>query len=130
MNVLSVLALAILSAPAPVQEIDFKDAWSKVQTGISQRYYARDRRKADMDRLLAKYGPIASAAKSKSQFDKAVNDMIAEFGDSHFALLTDEDQGYYMFENLANPNTDVEMPSIGIWAKSTSSGYVAQMVTE
>lgn len=130
MNVLSVVAMAVLAAPAPIQDIDFKDAWSKVHSGITQRYYARERRKADMDRLLAKYGPIAGAARSKAEFDKAVNDMIAEFGDSHFALLTDEDQGYYMFENLSNPNTDVEMPSIGIWAKSTANGYVAQMVIE
>ncbi len=130
MNFLPILALAIVSLPSAAQTPDFKDAWTKVENGISQRYYAREKRKPEMDRLLAKYRPIANAAKSKAEFDKAVNGMIAEFGDSHFALLTDEDQGYYMFENLANPNTTVEMPFIGIWAKRESDAYVAKMVME
>jgi carboxyl-terminal processing protease len=130
MNMLPLVAWALLSSPQPSQGIDFKDAWSKVQSGISQRYYARQARKGDMDRLFAKYQPIAEKAKSKSEFDKAVNGMIEEFGDSHFALLTDEDQGYYMMENLANPSTSVQMPQIGIWAKPVSGGYAVQMVME
>lgn len=130
MSMLPLVAWALLANSAPVQDIDFKDAWSKVETGISQRYYAREKRKGDMDRLLAKYKPIASSAKSKADFEKAVNGMIEEFGDSHFALLTDETQGYYMFENLANANTTVEMPNIGIWAKSVSGVHTAQMVVE
>ena len=130
MSMLPLVAWALLANSAPVQEIDFKDAWSKVETGISQRYYAREKRKGDMDRLFAKYKPIASGAKSKADFEKAVNGMIDEFGDSHFALLTDETQGYYMFENLANANTTVEMPNIGIWVKSVGSVHTAQMVVE
>lgn len=130
MSMLPLVAWALLANPAPVQDIDFKDAWSKVETGISQRYYAREKRKGDMDRLLSKYKPIASGAKSKAEFEKAVNGMIEEFGDSHFALLTDETQGYYMFENLANANTNVEMPNIGIWVKSVGGVHTAQMVVE
>lgn len=130
MSMLPLVAWALLANPAPVQDIDFKDAWSKVETGISQRYYAREKRKGDMDRLFAKYKPIASGAKSKAEFEKAVNGMIEEFGDSHFALLTDETQGYYMFENLANANTNVEMPNIGIWVKSVAGVHTAQMVVE
>lgn len=130
MNMLSLVAWALVAAPTHSQAIDFKDAWTKVETGISQRYYARDKRKGEMDRLLAKYKPIASGAKSKAEFEKAVNGMIDEFGDSHFALLTDETQGYYMFENLANPSTTVEMPNIGIWVKSSGNVHMAQMVVE
>lgn len=131
MNLLPFVAWALLTTPsAPSQSIDYKDAWNQVETGISQRYYARDKRKADMDRLFAKYKPLASAAKSKSEFEKTVNQMISDFGDSHFALLTDEVQGYYMFENLANPNTSVEMPTIGIWVRSEGGKHFAQMVVE
>ncbi|MBC8066060.1 MAG: hypothetical protein H7Y17_14605, partial [Chlorobia bacterium] len=130
MNMLPLIAWALVASPVQAPDLDFKDAWSKVESGISSRYYARETRKADMTRLLAKYGPVASNSKTKAEFDRAVNGMIAEFGDSHFALLTDEDQGYFMFENLSNPNTTVEMPNVGVWAKLTSNGYVAQMVIE
>lgn len=130
MNFAPLIALALIAAPGTKQEPDFKDAWSKIQSGISQRFYARESRKAEMNRLFDKYTPIASSAKSKAEFDKAVNAMIAEFGDSHFALLTDEDQGYYMMDNLANPTGAVEMPQIGIWARETERGFEAQMVME
>ena len=130
MMLLPLIAWAVVATPTPIQSPDFKDAWTKIQTSISQRFYARETRKAEMERLFAKYGPIASGAKSKEDFDKSVNAMIAEFGDSHFALLTDEDQGYYMMDNLANPNGAAEMPQIGIWARPKGSGYEAMMVVE
>jgi len=124
------IAFALFASPGIKQEPDFKDAWNKVQSGISQRFYARETRKTEMNRLFDKYRPIASSAKNKADFDKAVNAMIAEFGDSHFALLTHEDQGYYMMDNLANPTGAVEMPQIGIWARESERGYEAQMVME
>jgi len=123
------LAWAVLQTPAPA-DLDFKDTWSKVETSITQRFYAREARKAEMDKLFAKYGPMASAAKSKGEFDKIVNDMIAEFGDSHFSLLTDEDQGYYLMDGLANQQNAAKMPEFGVWYKETPKGYVAGMVLD
>lgn len=131
MSFLPVLVWAVFqSPPAAPADLDFKDTWSKIQTSISQRFYAREARKAEMDKLFAKYGPIASAAKSKTEFDKIVNDMIAEFGDSHFSLLTDEDQGYYLMDGLANQQNAAKMPEFGVWYKETPKGYVAGMVLD
>lgn len=120
----------LLHPTSPQADLDFKTAWSKVETSISQRFYARNARKDEMDRLFAKYGPIASAAKTKPEFNKAVNDMIAEFGDSHFALLTDEDQAYYLMDQLASGDNAAEFPEFGVWTKSTAKGYEVGMVLD
>ena len=130
MNVLTLLAWSVLQTPAAPADLDFKATWSKVETSISQRFYDRTKRKDEMDRLFAKYGPVASAAKTKAEFNKTVNDMIAEFGDSHFALLTDEDQGYYLMDGLSNPDGAASMPDFGVWVKTTDKGYVAGMVLD
>lgn len=131
MNCLPLLAWALVSFQgAPSADLNFKEAWSRIETSISQRFYARTSRKDEMDKLFAKYGPLASAAKTKGEFNKTVNDMIAEFGDSHFALLTDEDQAYYMMDNLANPDKAAVMPEIGLWFKPTAKGFVVTMVLE
>lgn len=130
MNLLPMLVWAVFQTPAASTDLDFKATWSKVETSISQRFYDRDKRKDEMTRLFAKYGPRASAAKSKTEFNKTVNDMIAEFGDSHFALLTDDDQGYYLMDGLTNPDGATAMPQFGVWVKTTPQGYVAGMVLD
>ncbi len=116
-----------LQGPAAHAEIDFSNAWDKVAAIIRRSYYARESRKSEMEKRLGTYGPIASKASSKGEFRDIVDRMIAEFKDSHFELLTDEDQGYYMFEGLSK-REPASMPEIGAWFRHGADGYTVQMV--
>ncbi|RYG33204.1 PDZ domain-containing protein [bacterium] len=122
----ALVALSLSLAPAE----DFAPAWEKIETSIRQRYYARTARKSDMDRLLAKYGPIVKAAGDRKAFDGAMDSMIAEFRDSHFDFLTPEEQGYYLMDNLLRQDKAEEMPNVGAWFRLDGDGYTVQMVLE
>ena len=78
---------------------------------------------------MNKYEPKAKAAKDKAEFGKSVNDMIADFGDSHFGFFTKSDQGFYMMQSLVSrPGT--EMPHIGAWFRPAARGFEIQMLVE
>ena len=109
---------------------DFAPVWDKVAAAIRTGYYARDRRRAEMEALLAKTAPLARAALDRRAFEDAVNRMIAEFGDSHFELLSDEDQGYYLMDGLAKGAKALTMPQVGAWFRRAPDGYTVQMLLE
>lgn len=117
----------LLLLAASQETTDFGKSWDQASNSIRRLYYARESRKDEMERLLKAYEPRAKAASSKAQFRDIVNQMIGDFKDSHFALLTDEDQGYYSFDAIANRNP-AEMPHIGAWFKKGPDGYTVQMV--
>jgi len=123
--VLALLAICRVS----VQAEDYSKVWNQVSTAISTSYYDRKKRKEDMDRLLAKYKPIASSASSRDEFEKAVNDMIQEFHDSHFAFLTPADQTFFVMDGLAS-STPKPMPEFGAWFQKGQDGYTISMVLE
>jgi carboxyl-terminal processing protease len=128
----TVVSAISMASPAALQNgrpIDFAATWRRVEGAIGSRYYDRQRRKDEMERLFAKYGKIASLAKSKSEFSEAVNAMIREFGDSHFDLLTDEDQGFYALGSFVRSDLP-DLPHIGAWFKKSGDGYTVQMVLE
>jgi carboxyl-terminal processing protease len=111
------------TAPSP----DFAGLWNKVAGAIEEHYYARQTHKSEMNRLLAKYKPVALEAKTEDAFESAVNRMCQEFTDSHFEFFSQSDQGYYVMDGLGNwPGK--EMPEIGAWFKRTPEGYVVSMV--
>ncbi len=83
-----------------------------------------------MDRLLGAYAPRAKAAKTPHEFSATLNAMIREFGDSHFAYFTPDDQGYYLMDSLSRPKEPEEMPHVGAWFRPGPDGYTVQMVTE
>ncbi|CAN5510430.1 S41 family peptidase [soil metagenome] len=120
-------AIAALSMARPLAD-DFPKLWEDVSKAISTNYYARKTRKDDMDRLFAKYKPIASAAKTREEFEKAVNDMMAEFKDSHFSFLGMDQQGYYLMDGLTKKDKAAPMPNIGAWFRQSPDGYTVQMV--
>lgn len=130
-TLLAVLQLSNVAFQTPVEAkpLDFKATWKRVESAISTRYYARVARKDEMDKLFAKYGPIAGEAKNREEFSGAVNAMIKDFGDSHFDFLTTEDQGFYTLGAFVNPNLP-DMPNVGAWFKKTGDGYTVQMVLE
>lgn len=103
------------------------DAWNKTRTAIVSRFYAKDTQKEKMNGLLDKYATPAKAAKTPDEFRDVVEKMIRDFGDSHFDFYTKSDQGFYIMQNLINPNAE-PMPNIGVWFKKTEAGWVAQMV--
>ncbi len=108
-------------------------SWSAVSGAIRSRYYARVTMKEKMDRLLATYEPKARSAPSLERFEGIVNDMIHDFGDSHFALLTKADQGYYLMDGLLSSfggGEAMAMPQFGAWFKTTTDGYTVQMVID
>lgn len=107
---------------------DFAKMWDTVSSGIRRTYYAAKAREADMNRLFDKYKPIASAAKSRNEFTKAINDMIAEFKDSHFALYNTDDQGFYVMDSLARQANATPMPNIGAYFRPGPDGYTVGMV--
>lgn len=119
--------VALLFVAPPVSE--YSEAWDKAEGMIRRLFYARESRKAEMEKLFALYGPKAKAATSKREFSDAVNRMIDDFKDSHFALLDDESQGFYNFDSLAS-RTPAKMPHVGAWFKRTTDGYTVQMVLE
>ncbi|RYG24521.1 PDZ domain-containing protein [bacterium] len=109
---------------------DLSPVWNKVESSIRRGYYAREKRHDEMERLLAKYGPSAKAATSRDAFDSTVDSMIAEFRDSHFDFLTQNEQGYYMMDSLARGVRAEPMPHIGAWFRRATDGYTVQMVLE
>jgi carboxyl-terminal processing protease len=54
--------------------------------------------------------------------------MIAEFKASHFAFLTDADQGYYLMDALAKNEKAEKMPEFGAWFVKGPNGYTVSMV--
>jgi carboxyl-terminal processing protease len=126
MPVLTLLVAVALRQSAD----DFPRLWEQVSRSISTRYYARETRGAEMNRLLEKYRPIASGAHNRSELAKAVNDMIAEFHDSHFAFYGSDQQGFYVMDGLANRTSPARMPNIGAWFRPGADGYTVQMVLE
>jgi carboxyl-terminal processing protease len=83
-----------------------------------------------MEELLNRYEPQAKAAKDEATFEKAVNDMIDEFKDSHFDLYTKSDQGYYVMDALTRGSIALPMPNIGAWFAEGPDGYTVQMLLE
>jgi carboxyl-terminal processing protease len=126
---LHALALLVLAAPGQASS-SYSVAWDKVQSAIETRYYARGARKAEMERLLAKYGPRAKGATSDEGFEAAVNSMIGEFKDSHFELFTKDDQGFYLMDGLMHRSGAAPMPEVGAWFKKDGPGYQVRMVLD
>ncbi|HLK16919.1 MAG TPA: S41 family peptidase [Fimbriimonadaceae bacterium] len=128
------LAAAAPSAPPVIvghrEPKVYADTWKRIADDISNRYYGRKTRKFEMEKLLLKYGPLASAAKDDTEFEARVEEMIREFGDSHFDLFTRADQGYYMMDGLARGDNAAKAPEIGAWFRQTTDGYRVQMVLE
>jgi len=123
------IALAAILVPQSTSSAqDFAGLWDKCKKTISQTYYAKNSQKAKMDGLLAKYEPIAKGATTQDAFDAAMDDMIAEFKDSHFDFLSKGDQGYYSFSELLLREKALEMPHIGAWFKKDAAGYTVTMV--
>jgi carboxyl-terminal processing protease len=125
-SVALLLGLALHPAQSPTQP-DFPKAWDAVQAAIRQRYYARETRKTEMEGHFARFATAAKSATSISAFGSAVNAMIEQFKDSHFALFTKEDQGYYAMDGLLRREPE-EMPHVGAWFRKTERGYQVQMV--
>src|SRR5476649_663702 len=121
----SITLLLLLHRPRISPE--FAQMWGKVSGAIQSTYYARKTRREEMNRLLAKYKPIASEATSQQAFESAINRMCEEFKDSHFEFFSNEDQGYYLMDGLRH-DPGKAMPEIGAWFKRTPNGYVVSMV--
>jgi carboxyl-terminal processing protease len=120
-------ALASFQAQTAEPPTDFATLWKRVKYSISMRYYARQMRQEEMERLFSKHGPAASRAKSRREFGDAVNAMIRDFGDSHFDFLTPDDQGFYALGSLVRKDLP-EAPHIGAWFKKLPDGYTVQMI--
>lgn len=112
-------------------KIDFAAAWNGIRSSIEQRYYAKTERAAEMKRLLDKYEPIAKASGSELEFEKNVNEMITDFGDSHFGFFTKSNQGFYVMDSLSRrENGAAVMPNIGAWFRPASNGFEIQMLLD
>src|SRR5581483_2503686 len=85
---------------------------------------------AEMQRLLDETRPRAIAARSPEEFGAIVNGMIRLFKDSHFEFFTNDEQGYYLMQNLLNQSHMESMPELGAWFKSTPRGETVQMVLD
>lgn len=123
------LALALFAVHQTTPP-DFAKAWQEVDGLIRKGYYARVKRKAEMERLLAKYGPQAKAAKTEREFDVAMDAMTREFGDSHFDFLTRAEPGYYLMDSLAKGDKAAPMPNFGAWLRPEGDGMTVQMVLD
>lgn len=130
----SLIAISILPSQAtPISQPTFNanNAWLMVSQMISQRYYARTSRNAEMQSILNKYADQAKAAKDEEAFASVMDRMIPEFGDSHFDFLTREDQGFYVFNQLMGDllNREVaQLANIGAWFEPAEQGFRVKMV--
>lgn len=123
----SVMSLAFV---LQVQDFDANKAWDTVSGRIKALYWARKSDPEKLDNLLKGAEPAARAAKSIEDFNKAMDTMIAAFGDSHFDFMTREDQGFYLFDGLMKGDKAVKLPNIGAWFKPGTDGYTVKMVLE
>lgn len=121
----TLLVAALLTA---TQTQEYAASWKTVESSVRSRYYGARTNKEKMDRLLEKYGPTASAAKSRQEFSQAVNAMIDEFGDSHFDFATEEDQGFYFMDAIVRQENGRKMPHIGAWFNTTGGKAMVQYV--
>jgi len=127
---MSAFVLAAAFALARHQADDFPKLWDQVSQAISSRYYARETREDEMKGLLAKYKPIAGKAKTRAEFSKAVNDMIGEFHDSHFAFYGNDQQGFYVMDGLVKGKDASPLPNIGAYYRQKGDTYTVQMVLD
>ena len=118
----TLLALIAIAQPSPQNTDTYQDVWRKVESAIRTRYYARESRKDEMERLLSTYGPLASSARTRETFAIHVQKMIEEFGDSHFALETDADQGFYFADAILRQENAKGLPFIGAWFEPAPNG--------
>jgi len=121
-----ILAPFVLAVALQGPRVDYSNAWNGIRRSIESRYYARQQQHDRMETLLNKYEPLAKEAKSQDEFEKDVNDMISDFGDSHFGFFTKSDQEYYLMRSLTGISAD--MPSIGAWFRPVKGGYEIQML--
>lgn len=108
---------------------DYVSVWQKCETAIRTGYYARQSRKDEIESRFARYDPLMKSVKSHQEFDALMDKMIAEFKDSHFDFLTDQEQGYYMMDGFRGDSA-LEMPHIGAWFRKVKDGYQVQMLLE
>jgi carboxyl-terminal processing protease len=105
--------VAQAGASVPQAKSEFPQVYEEITVGIKQNYYARDQRRKFVDDALSKHRTKAAAAKTREEFSGVVNEMINEFGDSHFDFFPSTEQGYYLMENLVEDPG--RMPHIGMW---------------
>ncbi|MBS1704457.1 MAG: PDZ domain-containing protein [Armatimonadetes bacterium] len=115
---------------APAATDNFPETWTKVRSMITTYFYAKDSRKAEMEKRMETFGPKAQGAKSRIEFADTVNSMIGEFQDSHFEFLPDFSQGYYTFDSLARGDEARKMPNIDAWFRKKGAQWEVQMVLE
>ncbi|RYG27892.1 hypothetical protein EON81_29415, partial [bacterium] len=94
------MLLAALFALQVGKGDDLPAAWAEIEATIRSDYYAREDRKAEMESLLTRYAPLARSATTRADFSGTINRMATEFRDSHFEFDTDEDQAYYVADDL------------------------------
>lgn len=126
----SVLIQPLKPAPIQTQKDDFAAVYASVSRAIRARYYARVTRKDEMEANLAKYKPLAEAAKSRADFAKVMDQLIKGFNDSHFDFLSDDRQGFYSFDAIARQDKGRKLPSIGAWFKETPQGWTVWMLMQ
>lgn len=108
---------------------DYEKVWASCAQAIRTRYYGRVSQKDKMESLLKVYEPKAKQAKSREEFNDILDNMIADFKDSHFDFLTKDDQGYYCMDGFRGEAAE-PMPNIGAWFKRADDGYTVTMVLE
>lgn len=132
-TVLAALAMAQInpsSSPGTVtQNDDFRSLFDRCALALRQRYYARVSRAQELEARLKATEVRATQAKNRTDFARIMNEMIAEFKDSHFEFLDNDTQGYYLMDGLGNRDAK-PMPHLGAWFKPTAEGYTVTMVLQ
>jgi carboxyl-terminal processing protease len=122
------MVLALCLAMLTVQD-DYAEAYNNIRDSISSKHYEHRRRKQEIQERLDHYQPLALRAQSREEFRDIVNQMIAEFNDSHFLYSIEGDQSYYLNECLSQVKAE-PMPNIGAWYLRKGQSYTVQMVLE
>jgi carboxyl-terminal processing protease len=122
-RVVHILVLLFAIIPAAAFAGQFDKEWNHCLSAIRSNYYAIGTKGKLIEDLIRKHAPAIQQAGSREQFQKIVNEMLKETGDSHFELLTNEDQLYYPMESRVRGSHSTKMPFIGALISRSPQGW-------
>ena len=92
---------------------------------IKKRFYDKKYCGQDLEKLRAKHKKQVADAKNSLELHKAVNEMIAKFGVSHFAVIEKE-----IHQGIDNERTNTMAPEFGFKLRKIEGKYFATRFSE
>ncbi|MCD4657037.1 MAG: PDZ domain-containing protein [Planctomycetes bacterium] len=92
---------------------------------IKKRFYDKKYRGLDLEKLREKHKKQVADSKNSTELHNAVNEMIARFGVSHFAVIEKE-----IYQGIGNERTNTLSPEFGFKLRKLDGKYFATRFSE